>query len=185
MKSTLISLLLFCCLAGLELAWADASVPFELPPKVELRKIRSAIVYTEYGEMHFALFPDLAPWHVANFKYRADRDLYRDVRFHIFEPDYLIQGGERDSSGNPGYSLPPEFSDLKHEPGTLAMARVPDRGNPERRSHGSQFYVSLGYPAHLNRHYTIFGKLTKGMDILKSLRKGDSIYDVKVFVRKK
>ncbi|MCB0340000.1 MAG: peptidylprolyl isomerase, partial [Bdellovibrionales bacterium] len=145
----------------------------------------TAVIYTELGEIHFELFPEVAPWHVANFKYRADKGLYKNSKFHIFEPNYLVQGGAEngDEKHQPVYWLPPEFSEMKHEPGILGMARQPDSINPQRRSHGSQFHLILGYPAHMDSHYTIFGKLTKGMDVLQRLRRNDIIYDIKVFVR--
>lgn len=163
---------------------ASAEPPFKLPPRSELQKLRSAKIETSKGDLVFALFPTEAPWHVANFKYLADKRFYRDLSFHLFQRDYIIQGGQPPGKYNgPGYSLPPEFSRRKHDVGTLGMARRPDYMNPERISNGSQFHILLRRAPHMDGSYTIFGELISGHEVLKSLRKGDTIRDVIVYVR--
>jgi cyclophilin family peptidyl-prolyl cis-trans isomerase len=155
-------------------------------------RIRSAIIETSKGSMYFELFPEEAPWHVANFKYLADKRFYNGLAFHLFQPGYLIQGGDPKGNGfgTPGYSLPPEFSSRNHRFGTLGMARVPDGYNakhqllnPQRRSSGCQFHILLSEAPHMDGRYTIFGKLVGGRDTLERLSKGDSIKTVKVFIR--
>jgi len=167
-------------------AWGKEP-PFQLPSTAELSKIRSAVIETNRGKMHFELFPGEAPWHVANFKYLADKGFYRGIRFHIYQPDYIIQGGSPgpDLDSGPGYSLPPEFSSRKHVFGTLGMARRPDEINKGRRSHGSQFHLLLGDAPHMDGSYTIFGKLVKGGRVLESLRKDDEIVELKVYIRER
>ena len=159
--------------------------PFDLPPKPEVLKIRSAILETSKGKILFELFPEEAPWHVANFK-------YRNLSFHLREPDYLIQGGDPlgNGRGGPGYDLPAEFSARHHTIGTLGMARKPDidsqsgkRANPERRSNGSQFHILLGDAPHMDGQYTIFGKVVGGFDTVNRLRAGDRIIKLTVFIR--
>jgi cyclophilin family peptidyl-prolyl cis-trans isomerase len=191
--------LLACCLvAGLALlaktpsAAAQADPPYELPQRSEVLKIRSAILETSQGKIFFELFPEEAPWHVANFKYLADKGFYNGLAFHLYQPSYMIQGGDPRGNGfgGPGYSLPPEFSNRHHTFGTMGMARTPDvydkKGrpvNPERRSSGSQFYIILDDAPHLDGKYTIFGKVVGGMKVLSSLRKGDKIEKLTVFIR--
>lgn len=168
----------------LGLMTASAEAPFKLPPRSELQKLRSAKIETSKGDLLFSLFPTEAPWHVANFKYLADKRFYRDLPFHLFQRDYIIQGGQPPGKFNgPGYSLPPEFSRRKHDVGTLGMARRPDYMNPERISNGSQFHILLRRAPHMDGSYTIFGELISGHEVLKSLRKGDTIRDVIVYVR--
>jgi peptidyl-prolyl cis-trans isomerase B (cyclophilin B) len=171
---------------------AQVDPPFELPQRSDVLKIRSAILETTQGKIFLELFPEEAPWHVANFKYLADKGFYKGLLFHLFQPGYMIQGGDPRGNGfgGPGYSLPPEFSNRHHALGTLGMARTPDvydkRGqpvNPERRSSGSQFYLILNDAPHLDGKYTIFGKVVGGMDVLTSLRKGDKIKKLTVFIR--
>ncbi len=174
------------------LSYADKEPPFSLPPHREILKLRSAIIETSQGLLYFELLPEEAPWHVANFKYLADRKFYRGLSFHLYQPGYLIQGGDPKGNGfgGPGYSLPPEFSSRNHKFGTLGMARKPDAYNqkkqlvnPQRRSSGSQFHILLDEAPHMDGRYTIFGKLVGGDDVLSKLRKNDTILNVTVYVR--
>jgi len=166
--------------------------PFELPPRAEVLKLRSAVIETNKGSIYLELFPEEAPWHVANFKYLADKGFYRGLTFHIFQPGFLIQGGDPRGNGygGPGYTLPPEFSQRHHTLGTLGMARSPDRSrttgrsmNPERRSNGSQFYITLGDATLMDSKYTVFGKVVSGLDTVEQIRVGDTIQNVTVFIR--
>jgi cyclophilin family peptidyl-prolyl cis-trans isomerase len=162
-----------------------ADPPFELPKAGELNKLKSAVIYTVRGDLIFELYPEDAPWHVANFKYLADKGAFRGTRFHILVENHLIQARAA-SSFNPAllkYLLPAEFNQHTHELGTLGMARLPDPLNPQRESLSSEFHILLGEAKHLNGAYTIFGKLVRGFDALQDLRKGDEIKDIKVFVR--
>jgi cyclophilin family peptidyl-prolyl cis-trans isomerase len=178
-----------CCL----LALADGDPPFKLPPQTELLKLRSAVIETSRGSLYFELLPEEAPWHVANFKYLADKGFYQGLRFHLYQPGYLIQGGDpkENGFGGPGYSLPPEFSTRAHKFGTLGMARKPDAYNrkkqlvnPERRSSGSQFHILLAEAPHMDGRYTVFGKLVGGSETLNRLRADDTIKKVTVYVRR-
>lgn len=164
---------------------APLDPPFELPVQAELNKLRSAIAYTSKGNIEIELYPDIAPWHVANLKYLADKGFYKDLKFHLYEPGYFIQTGDPTGKGlgGPGYFLPPEFNREKHKIGSVGMARANDFDNPERRSHGSQFYIILGDAPHMDGQYTIFGRVIKGLDIARSLKLGDDLIDFRVFVR--
>ena len=173
-------------------AICDDEPPFSLPPRPELLKLRSAVIETSRGPLYFELLPEEAPWHVANFKYLADKGFYEGLLFHLFQPGYLVQGGDPKGTGfgGPGYSLPAEFSSRDHRFGILGMARKPDAYskkkrlvNPERRSNGSQFHILLDDAPHMDGRYTIFGKLVGGRGTLQQLRAGDKIKKVTVFVR--
>lgn len=177
---------LLVCLLYLPLSLWAVEPPFSLPSEKALGRISSAIIATEKGNLFFELYPREAPWHVANFKHLADRGFYQGTQFHIYFPDYIIQGGS--PKGNPratiGYSLPAEFSEIQHRYGTLGMARKADDLNPQRRSDGSQFHILLRDVPELDGSLTVFGKLIRGFDVLEKLRKGDRIQDVKVYVKK-
>lgn len=188
------TILLVLCLYVLSIPAADAqkAPPFKLPSRAELLTIRSAIVTTSKGQLFFELFPEEAPWHVANFKYLADKGFYKGLKFHLHKPGYLIQGGDPlgNGFGGPGYSLPGEFCARNHRKGTLGMARKPDGYdskkrllNPERVSSGSQFHILLDDAPHMDGRYTIFGKLVGGDDVLDRLRQDDTIESVTVFIR--
>ncbi len=184
----LLGVFLVCSLPGS----AENSVPFEIPEHSEVLKIRSAIIETTQGKLFVELYPEEAPLHVSNFKYLADRGFYSGLSFHLYQPGYILQGGDPKGTGfgSPGYSLPPEFSRRNHRLGTLGMARKPDLhgdpkrpANPERLSSGSQFHILLGDAPHLDGSYTIFGRVVGGLDVLHDLRKGDRIEKVTVFIR--
>jgi peptidyl-prolyl cis-trans isomerase B (cyclophilin B) len=188
---SLVALSLLFLLSALP-AWSDNTPPFELPSRSEILKIRSAVLETTRGPIYLELLPEEAPWHVANFKYLADKGFYRGLTFHLYKPNFLIQGGDPLGTGfgGPGYTLPPEFSTRHHTFGTLGMARKPDavspKGrpiNPQRRSSGSQFYITLGEAPDMDSLYTVFGKVVVGADVLKELRAGDTIENLTVYIR--
>jgi cyclophilin family peptidyl-prolyl cis-trans isomerase len=190
MKVTLRCAIHLLTLAGL-IAFSSTTLaaeepPFLLPPRQDLSRIRSAEVTTSRGSFLVELYPEEAPWHIANFKYRADKGLYRGSSFHIVQPGYIIQGGalKHGVKGGGMYTLPAEFSLHRHETGALGMARQSNHKNPERRSDGSQFHILLGDAPHMNGSYTIFGKVIRGMDVVESIQRGDPILEVKVFVRR-
>ena len=183
--------LAFICLNAKN-ALCDEEPHFALPARHELLKLRSAVIETSRGPLYFELLPEEAPWHVANFKYLADKGFYEGLSFHLFQPGYLLQGGDPKGTGfgGPGYSLPAEFSSRNHKFGILGMARKPDAYskkkrlvNPERRSNGSQFHILLDDAPHMDGRYTIFGKLVGGRGSLQQIRVGDKIKKVTVFVR--
>lgn len=179
--------LILCLIASLLFGYlptARADLPFILPNKADLAHIRRAVIYTDAGDLYFDLFPDIAPIHVANFKYAADKGAYKDSSFHIYSPDYIIQGGTFPKSLLKvfNYELPPEFSSERHDFGSLGMARRSNMSNPERVSHPTQFHILLGPAPHMDGSYTIFGKLVAGKELLSKLHKNSHIKDIKVFI---
>jgi cyclophilin family peptidyl-prolyl cis-trans isomerase len=89
----------------------------------------------------------------------------------------VVQGGDPagNGSGGPGYTIPAEFNDKPHLRGTLAMARAADPN-----SAGSQFYICLQDTRFLDHNYTVFGKVTKGMDVVDKIKIGDKMKSVKI-----
>ncbi len=89
----------------------------------------------------------------------------------------MIQGGcpQGDGAGGPGYRLPAEFSATPHTAGVLSMARTNDPN-----SAGSQFFIMVGAAPHLDRQYSVFGMVTKGMETVYQLRAGDVMTRVTV-----
>jgi len=160
------------------------ALPYTLPQRSEIHKLKSAEIITNRGSMVFELYPEEAPRHVANFKYLADIGFYRGVKFHIFEKDYILQAGIPFDLRVPNYSIPPEFSEREHKEGTLGMARVANDINTMRASSATQFHLLLRQAPHMDKQYTIFGQLIKGEDVLERLGKNDTILSVKVFVAK-
>ncbi len=141
------------------------------------------VLETTQGRIVIRLYEGDAPLHVANFKKLAREGFYEgDARsFHRYEKGFVIQGGDpwgldpaRAGKGGPGYTVPEEIK-RKHVRGAVAAARQGDSTNPERRSSGSQFYICLGRPFHLNGKYTVFGQVIEGMGAVDKLRVGDEM----------
>jgi len=124
------------------------------------------ILYTKSGKMVIEFFPDDAPNHVDNFKKLVDNRTYYQTLFHRVIKDFMIQGGdpltkpkaydspEQWGSGNPGYTIPAEFNDIKHNRGIVSMARS---AHPD--SAGSQFFIVHKDSNVLDGQYTVFGRL--------------------------
>jgi cyclophilin family peptidyl-prolyl cis-trans isomerase len=124
------------------------------------------IMETSMGKIVLELFPDAAPNHVKNFLDLVNKGFYNGLTFHRVARDFVIQGGSPDGSpaGHAGYTIPAEFSNLHHMPGTLAMARGADPN-----SASSQFYICLAQLPDLDGKYTIFGQTVEGMDVVRKI----------------
>lgn len=136
-----------------------------------------AVIEVKGGEIHIEFFPDDAPNTVANFKALAGKSFYDGLTFHRVIPGFMAQGGDPDGkgTGGPGYQVKAEFNSRKHERGTLAMARSQ---HPD--SAGSQFYICFGAQPHLDRQYTVFGQVTKGMDLVDGLQNDDIMKAIRI-----
>ena len=129
-----------------------------------------AIVNTRFGEIEIEFFPDKAPNHVANFIKLAKSGFYNGTIFHRVIPGFMIQGGDPNTKdltnkaaygmGGPGYSVNAEFNDIQHKRGIVSMARANDPN-----SAGSQFYIVVENSFFLDRQYTVFGQVLKGMGV--------------------
>ncbi len=157
-----------------------SSAPAQLPA-AELVN-RKAIITTSKGDIEVEFYGEVAPLTVSNFIFLAEENFYDNLTFHRYEPNFVIQGGDPlgTGTGGPGYTVPAEFSEKIHERGALAMARLGDAVNPEKASSGSQFYITLEATPFLDGEYTVFGKVSAGIDIVDSLRAGDTILDIKI-----
>lgn len=152
-------------------------LPF--PERFDYRQLaETALVETTKGPFEVVFYRREAPITVRNFQYLASKGFYENLLFHRYYKDFLIQGGDPTGTGKggPGYSLPPEFSSIKHKKGTIGMARIQSEANPQRRSNGSQFYISLARRSpQLDGLQTVFGEVVSGMGNVMQLRKGDKI----------
>lgn len=146
---------------------------------VDPSKSYEAVIETDKGNIRVKLFAKEAPLSVTNFIQLAKGGFYEGLTFHRVEPGFVIQGGDPDGNGTggPGYTVPAEIGQ-PHLKGALAWARTGDQVNPQRRSSGSQFYITLEATPFLDGGYTVFGQTTEGMDIVGQIRKGDKIKKV-------
>jgi cyclophilin family peptidyl-prolyl cis-trans isomerase len=134
-------------------------------------------IETQYGKIECELFAKDAPKTVARITELANKGFYNGLTFHRVVPGFVVQGGDPkgNGTGGSGTNLPAEFNSNKHVEGTLAMARAMDPNSAD-----SQFYISLGTHPHLDNQYTVFGKVTKGMDAVKKIKIGDKMTKVSV-----
>ena len=129
-----------------------------------------AIVKTRFGEMEIRFFPDLAPKHVDNFIKLAKSSSYNGTIFHRVIPGFMIQGGDPNTKdpakkelyemGGPGYTINQEFNAKPHARGIVSMARANDPN-----SAGSQFFIVVKDSLFLDRQYTVFGEVIRGMEV--------------------
>ncbi len=138
----------------------------------EMAGVRAAI-HTRLGEIHIRFFPEVAPNHVDNFISLVRDNFYDDTIFHRVVPGFVIQGGDPGSknpdrslhgSGGPGYRLKAEFGNISHKRGILSMARS---SHPD--SAGSQFFICVAGAPFLDGKYTVFGEVTKGLDVVDKI----------------
>ena len=136
------------------------------------------------GDVKIELFPDVAPKHVERIKTLANEGKYNNVVFHRVIDGFMAQTGDvqfgnsssdtfdlrRAGTGSSNLAdLKQEFSDIPHVRGTLSMAR-----SSPPNSANSQFFICFESAPHLDRNYTVFGKVIEGMDHVDKIKKGDS-----------
>ncbi len=130
---------------------------------------RTVTVETNHGTFTIELFDDKAPKTAANFADLAEKGFYDGVIFHRVIDGFMIQGGDPDGTGRggPGYTIKDEFGEgLAHEgEGMLSMA------NAGPNSGGSQFFITLAATPWLDGKHAIFGKVTEGMDVVRTIGK--------------
>ena len=141
------------------------------------------ILKLSYGEVEIELYPEKAPNHVKRFKELASSGKYDGVVFHRVIDGFMAQSGDvkfgntnsqdfnLSLAGTGGSDLPnvkAEFTDIAHTRGILSAARSTD---PD--SANSQFFICLDSAPHLDRQYSAFGKVVKGMEFIDMIKKGD------------
>lgn len=141
-------------------------------------------IKTPKGVISIELYPQDAPKTVENFATHASGGYYNNLTFHRVEPGFVIQGGDPSGNGTGGASiwgatfedeLNPETASYKngYKEGVVAMA------NRGPNTNGSQFFIMLADNP-LPHAYTIFGKVVKGMDVVKQIAVGDKMTEVKI-----
>ena len=141
------------------------------------------ILKLKYGDVVIELYKDIAPNHVKRITQLAKEKKYDGVVFHRVIEGFMAQTGDvqfgntqsetynlrlAGTGGSEYPDLKAEFSNIPHERGTLSMARSsdPDTGN-------SQFFICFKSAPHLDRQYTVFGKVIKGMEFVDMIKRGE------------
>jgi cyclophilin family peptidyl-prolyl cis-trans isomerase len=135
------------------------------PMAIDPNKPYTATVKTSKGDFTIQLYAKDAPQTVNSFIFLANNHYYDGLNFNRVVPGFVIQGGDPhgDATGGPGYSLPDEINSHKNDAGTVAMA------NAGPGTDGSTFYVDLASQPNLDGHYTVFGQVTSGMDVVNAI----------------
>lgn len=139
------------------------------PPKMQIepQKRYSAVIDTAKGEIVVELFGDKTPVTVNNFVFLSQQGYYDGTIFHRVIQDFMAQGGDPTGTGRggPGYQFADEFNpSLRHDkPGVLSMA------NAGPNTNGSQFFITHVPTPWLDGKHSVFGQVTKGMDVLLSI----------------
>ncbi len=144
----------------------------------EKLKMTKATIETNKGTFVFELYTEKAPITTANFIKLAKSGFYDGLKFHRYEPGFVIQGGDPkgDGTGGSDENIKLEIHpDLRHKKGAIAMAR-----SMELDSASSQFYVTLADSHFLDDNYAVFGMVTEGMEVALELRAGDKMTKVTI-----
>jgi peptidyl-prolyl cis-trans isomerase B (cyclophilin B) len=150
---------------------------------------KQATIETDRGTLEAELFEKDAPKTVENFEKLANSGFYDGTKFHRVIPGFMVQGGDPYSkggehakgpvgTGGPGWKIPceTEGNPHKHEVGALSMAHA------GKNTGGSQFFIVLdeGATRHLNGVHTVFGKLTKGVELIPKIAQNDTIKSIRI-----
>ena len=135
-----------------------------------------ATLETDKGNLELELFDTDVPVTVANFVSLARDGFYNGTVFHRVIPGFVVQGGDPTGTGRggPGFTFADEITHHTHVEGALSMA------NSGPNTNGSQFFITYAPQHHLDGKHSVFGQLTKGMDVLKKIKQGDVLKKVTI-----
>jgi peptidyl-prolyl cis-trans isomerase B (cyclophilin B) len=157
-----------------------AEQQWSAPPAMEIdvSKNYAVSIETNKGTIELELYPEHAPQTVNNFVFLAGQGFYDGAKFHRVIADFMIQTGDPTGTGRggPGYRFEDECkgNPLKHDRNVISMA------NAGPNTNGSQFFITHVPTPHLNGKHTVFGKVTKGGDVVDAIRQGDVMVKVTV-----
>lgn len=179
--------------------------PPETSPEPEIMQFQGktvkATIKTQKGDIELELYPEVAPKTVSNFVTLSKKGFYNGLIFHRVIAGFMAQGGDPsgNGTGGPGYEFEDEINpkalnvpadmisrleasgyqynydlkSMKNDVGAISMA------NRGPNTNGSQFFIITESPQpHLDGRHTVFGRVTKGMDILRSVAQGDAMTEV-------
>jgi cyclophilin family peptidyl-prolyl cis-trans isomerase/HEAT repeat protein len=149
---------------------ADMDGPLPGPhPRVRIR--------TTKGDVVVRLYPEWAPSTVANFIALAERGYYDGGRWFRIVPDFVDQTGDPTNTGDgdAGYTIPAEENPVEQDTGIIAMGLDYKDDKPVRDSAGTQFYFTLSPQLHLDRAFSVFGRVESGFDVLAHLVESDKM----------
>jgi len=134
--------------------------------RIDPSKNYNATISTNMGDIQVNLLAQEAPTTVNNFIFLAREGFYDNVKFHRIIKNFMVQTGDPTGTGRggPGYRFIDEWpKELNYDRGTVAMA------NAGPNTNGSQFFIVQGETVNLPKNYTIFGKLTDGLNVVDQI----------------
>ncbi len=162
-------LMAFVALAIGGMASAQTAAPPPAPPLTPENTL--VLDLSTGGRVTIAMRPDVTPKHVERIKTLVREHFYDGTIFHRVIDGFMAQGGDPTGTGQGGSKLPnlkAEFNDLPHVRGAVAMARA-----TENDSANSQFYICLAPSLKLDHNYTVWGRVTSGMEYVDAIEKGE------------
>jgi peptidylprolyl isomerase len=168
--SKLTILLLGIVAVALSPAMAQTAAPAPTPTAQDLENMLVLDLSTG-GRVTIQMFPAVAPAHVERIKTLTRQGFYNGVIFHRVIDGFMAQTGDPKGTGQGGSELPDlkaEFNDTPHLRGTVSMARTnePDTAN-------SQFFICFQPRFSLDKKYTVFGRVTSGMQFVDAIERGE------------
>jgi peptidylprolyl isomerase len=168
--SKLTILLLGIVAAALSPAMAQTAAPVSAPTAPDLENMLVLDLSTG-GRVTIQMFPAVAPTHVERIKTLTRQGFYNGVIFHRVIDGFMAQTGDPKGTGQGGSELPDlkaEFNNTPHLRGTVSMARTnePDTAN-------SQFFICFQPRFSLDKKYTVFGRVTSGMQFVDAIERGE------------
>ncbi len=156
--------------AAMSPAMAQTAVPAPPPTAPDLENMLVLDLSTG-GRVTIQMFPAIAPAHVERIKALTRKGFYNGVVFHRVIDGFMAQTGDPKGTGEGGSDLPDlkaEFNDTPHLRGTVSMARTnePDTAN-------SQFFICFQPRFSLDKKYTVFGRVTSGMQFVDAIERGE------------
>jgi peptidyl-prolyl cis-trans isomerase-like 1 len=159
--------------------------PTPTPTMGIIQNATQAVIHTVKGDITIQLYPQDAPKTVANFATLAKRKYYNNLTFHRVEAGFVIQGGDPNGDGTGGVSIYGKSFEDELNPNTPSykagyLEGVVAMANSGPNTNGSQFFIMLADNSQLPHAYTIFGKVTVGMDVVKKIQIGDKMTTIDI-----
>ena len=146
-------------------------VAFAASPSLPQAAEMENMLYLELkdGRVVIELLPDVAPNHVARIKELAREGFYDGLKFHRVIPGFMAQTGDPrgNGTGGSGENIKAEFNDQKHSRGAVSMARAQSPNSAD-----SQFFIVLADSLFLDGQYTVWGRVTEGMEHVDQIKQG-------------
>jgi peptidyl-prolyl cis-trans isomerase B (cyclophilin B) len=156
-----------------EIPAADKTEPVPVASSAPAGDHPQVAIVTNKGVIVLELFPEAAPYSVDSFLSLVDRGFYNGLTYFRVISDFVVQGGDPKNTGDggPGYSIPAELNSLEQLTGIISYGLDYDTktNTPLIDSAGSQYYITQSPQLHLDRAFTVFGRVVKGMSVVDNI----------------